>query len=604
MPKIGRYIGWRPLWPLFIGGLYFVCAWLGLEFASQTAGIATVWPASGILVAGLLLASRRRWAYIVAAAAVAGMASNLLEGTPVLQSIGFTLANLVEACIVVSIAKVPWRKVTFHDPRWIARFCFAVVAGAMASGTLSLLITAASAGAPTYAFGLSWFATAALGMLIVTPLFVTIAHGLEELRTKSTGANVFEVVITAGIVIGSAVLAFFQTVVPAIFLPFCAVIYATYRFGPLGAASGVMATAIVGIVSIPAGMGAVGMILGGIGHIVWFFQFYLLCLLASALPLAALLAAREAVHAETLREKRMQDMAEKSSNVGHWVYNPGEDKLFWSDETYRIHGLAPGAPRNIENAVEAYHPDDRAMVSQCVDRAIAGGEPFSFSARIVMPDGSYKSVESRGEVEFDAHGEVRDIYGIIQDITERLASLEALEEARAQAVSEAAHARHLAETDHLTGVANRRKAIETLEQEIERYHRMGTRLSVAIIDVDHFKSINDRYGHGVGDEVLRRLTALCVSELRKCDLVGRLGGEEFVIILPGTSIDGAMALVERIREKVEAMTFADEPDLRLTISIGLTGMQSDADATFLLQAADSALYEAKRQGRNQLRFAA
>jgi diguanylate cyclase (GGDEF)-like protein len=167
---------------------------------------------------------------------------------------------------------------------------------------------------------------------------------------------------------------------------------------------------------------------------------------------------------------------------------------------------------------------------------------------------------------------------------------------RAQAYVEAM--RTLAGTDALTGLPNRRAMGERLERAIALSARTGQSLTVALIDVDRFKAINDRHGHAAGDAVLRQLGEAMRLQLRASDVVGRWGGEEFLLIAPGTPLAAAQELAERVRRAVAAQEFAHgEP---VSISIGLAPCRSADEISPLLQRADSALYRAKTRGRNRV----
>jgi diguanylate cyclase (GGDEF)-like protein len=161
--------------------------------------------------------------------------------------------------------------------------------------------------------------------------------------------------------------------------------------------------------------------------------------------------------------------------------------------------------------------------------------------------------------------------------------------------------RQYAETDPLTGIANRRRFFSGLEEECERCKRYGTTFSVLILDVDHFKTVNDSYGHPVGDMVLSVVSKRIADCLRASDLLARYGGEEFAVLLPFTGEDGALAVAERIRlEIAHAPVDCDGHSIPVTASIGVACYQDEADSDLLLRDADRALYRAKDAGRNRV----
>jgi len=155
--------------------------------------------------------------------------------------------------------------------------------------------------------------------------------------------------------------------------------------------------------------------------------------------------------------------------------------------------------------------------------------------------------------------------------------------------------------DALTGVANRRCFMQRLSAEIEVALAVGRPLSVAIADLDHFKHVNDQLGHPLGDQALRESAALMRRSCRQSDLVARIGGEEFALILPGMTRDDAIEFCESLRAAVGAHDWrALHPELAITISIGLAQWDGSAELEELVHAADAQLYRAKRAGRNQV----
>ncbi len=160
----------------------------------------------------------------------------------------------------------------------------------------------------------------------------------------------------------------------------------------------------------------------------------------------------------------------------------------------------------------------------------------------------------------------------------------------------------LAERDSLTNLLNRRKFIEVLTLEWNQYRRYETSYILMMLDIDHFKDVNDTYGHSAGDHVLAEIAAIMKHCVRAVDVVGRLGGEEFSILLPGTDIKEAKTIADRIREQIQtAAIFTEGKIINTTISIGITPFfDQDKSSTEVLSRADKALYKAKQSGRNKV----
>lgn len=161
--------------------------------------------------------------------------------------------------------------------------------------------------------------------------------------------------------------------------------------------------------------------------------------------------------------------------------------------------------------------------------------------------------------------------------------------------------RSQANYDFLTEVSNRRCFISALEKEMERLCRSKGKATIAYLDIDYFKQVNDTYGHAMGDRVLHEFAQLIVASSREIDLVSRLGGEEFAVLLLDTDLDAAHSWAERVRNQVAETVFDGDTALRLTVSIGLSLVDETLSSPDeALTAADTALYDAKRQGRNRV----
>lgn len=214
---------------------------------------------------------------------------------------------------------------------------------------------------------------------------------------------------------------------------------------------------------------------------------------------------------------------------------------------------------------------------------------FETEKRYLRQDGRVVWVQVTGTMLRDVEGRPKQIIKQVQDITER----KLLEQ----------HLEKQARTDFLTGLSNRRHFLEVAEQELARAQRYDTPLSLAMLDLDHFKQINDTHGHEAGDKVLQHLAQICRSHCRDLDVVGRLGGEEFAILFPETPVHLAGEVADRLRAAIAAATvdLGGGVSLHYTASFGLTSYTADdGHIDMMLNRADRALYQAKHQGRNRI----
>ncbi|MCM2307166.1 MAG: diguanylate cyclase [Sulfuritalea sp.] len=234
-------------------------------------------------------------------------------------------------------------------------------------------------------------------------------------------------------------------------------------------------------------------------------------------------------------------------------------------------------------------PEHRDAFNKLNER-VARGETGSLEFEIVGLKGRRCWLDTHAVPMRDAHGRITSLLGVTRDVTEHKKAQQELE--------------RLSQIDALTGLSNRRHFMTLAEQELARALRYGGALSVFMMDIDHFKAVNDTYGHQTGDLVLQKLGSLCREALREFDSVGRIGGEEFAVILPQTDGPRALEVAERLRQAVARTEIALERGLPLqfTLSIGVTTLAGGGGANIdtLLGQADSALYEAKRSGRNRV----
>jgi len=231
---------------------------------------------------------------------------------------------------------------------------------------------------------------------------------------------------------------------------------------------------------------------------------------------------------------------------------------------------------------------DLSIEHEELDRRLLQGEankPCEVVSR--FGDGSERDVLMCKTAFHDGEGRPAGIIGMMVDISERKAMEREL--------------RRMATIDPMTGAHNRRHFLNTAAHELERAQRHARPLAVLMLDIDHFKAINDGYGHALGDEAIQTFVKVCATTLREHDTIGRLGGEEFAILLPETVLDRALDVAERLRQRVEAIVLqCPAGPVSFTTSIGVCALKPGDSVSHVLNRADLALYAAKNGGRNMV----
>lgn len=298
-------------------------------------------------------------------------------------------------------------------------------------------------------------------------------------------------------------------------------------------------------------------------------------------------------------------VAERAAGAGAWRWDYLRDTAEWSPEMFRLLGLDPARhPANHESWLSAIHPADREAVLARLRHILESADSFMDSYRILQSDGKIIWIDCHGQVTRDAQGRATELAGVCIDATARKqaeqqilqlnAELEAKVEARTTELLAAnEELRQLARHDALTGLPNRLAANERRRLEFVALQRSGQPYAVLLIDIDHFKRVNDSFGHAVGDRVLQQMGRTLAQSLRESDFVARWGGEEFLVLLPDSGLDAARLVGEKLRQAIESCPDTDAG--LITISLGLalaTPITPDEDTP--LREADACLYAAKR----------
>ena len=572
--------------------------------AVQVSGMPTMWPGSAVLL-GLCLVrghGRREVLALGVGAALAVMAwraGALTVPAVLLETVATFVSAFGAFFLVRRFTNVDELLDGARGVGWFIAACAMSSAGAALFTSLPLLATPAG-------FTLGWlvtFASALLGLLVVTPIVVILARPDAERGRPLGGKQLADLAAVLALTGGIACLNFLSLHLPLLFLTFPAVLLATFRQRQLGAAAAVLLVALVTGYATAHGYGAIARSATGEAQRRLVLQVFLACCFLSALPIAAVVADRDRRSREAHElAQRFKMVVENIGEVifqvdcgGRWVYlNPA-----W--ETLTGVAVADSLGRSW---LEWVDQADHATLCERAAPVLAGERANTRRSLHFTTAHGIKWTELFVQRLCDAAGQVIGATGTLRDIDDRKRLEEHVLVARRQAEERAHEATLLASTDELTGLASRRAFLRQLDREIAGAAEFDWPLAVAIFDVDHFKAVNDRHGHTIGDRVLQQIARRAETVLRGGDLVGRIGGEEFAIIMPGATAADAASVAERLREAVEQRNPSDIGLPPVTVSIGIAEREGQRSGTALLTVADTALYQAKNAGRNRVRIAA
>lgn len=297
-------------------------------------------------------------------------------------------------------------------------------------------------------------------------------------------------------------------------------------------------------------------------------------------------------HSRLRRNNRSMDAISAAVGEGIFVIGRRGESIYVNRSACQLTGYRAEEllSSNIHSLIHRHGSEDTG--GRCpILKTLETGVPYEGDEWFTRSDGSRFPVvvTSRPMLE---NSRIAGVVTVFRDITERKKMEKRLS--------------HLATVDELTGLLNRRALLSAISAEIARQHRSGGHSAVMMIDFDHFKQINDTYGHDAGDRVLQHVSDIARKCLREIDLLGRIGGEEFAALLPNTDLEGARILAERLRERVERSSTRSEAgdEITMTLSVGICELkQNERDASDVLRRADGALYKAKQGGRNRVECA-
>ena len=287
---------------------------------------------------------------------------------------------------------------------------------------------------------------------------------------------------------------------------------------------------------------------------------------------------------ELWRRQTLLAQTERLAQIGGWELDVPTGRLSWSDGVYRIYGLTPGREISTELALSHFPPEARAQFTRRFELALKQQESFDIELPFVNAHGHHRLVRKSCQIESEGTRAVR-AFGILQDITEQKEAEQRMW--------------HMANHDALTGLPNRGLMRDQLDAALRRARRSGTHVGLLLVDLDHFKDVNDTLGHDAGDALLVEAARRLTNCVREVDTVARLGGDEFIIVLTGMEASSdAMIAAQRILATLALPFSFRRSSLSCRGSIGVTvSPEHGIDASTLLKNADIALYRAKAAGR-------
>ncbi|WP_345991417.1 EAL domain-containing protein [Sulfurimonas sp. HSL-1716] len=286
-------------------------------------------------------------------------------------------------------------------------------------------------------------------------------------------------------------------------------------------------------------------------------------------------------------EKLLEDMSQVA-HIGGWDFDPQTGAGEWTAEVARIHDMDPDDPTSKEMGLSVYDDVHLKKIQDAIDKAVKYGISYDLELKMTTLKGNEKWVRVIGTPVIKKEKVVR-IRGSMQDITIQKTAQERIQ--------------WLAHFDALTELPNRALFNDRVQHSIKIAQRMNNPLSVLSLDLDNFKNINDTLGHDIGDLLLVEVSSRIKSVMREEDTLSRQGGDEFIMLLPGTDADGAAHVAEKITEVISRPYRIKHQELYITPSIGIAMYPIDGeDFQTLFQSADAAMYHAKHDGRNCYRF--
>ncbi|HEX2841410.1 bifunctional diguanylate cyclase/phosphodiesterase [Hyphomicrobium sp.] len=567
--------------PLEVAAAFGTAVFAAMSLTRTENFVSAIWPANGILLAGLLLSKDRATRLRVAALSfAANTVASLLHGELLLPAVGYSIANSSECLLAFWLLRVFAFK-NFTEVASFLKFCAVsgILAPLLPSAWGSLVIWQTYS-VPFWSAWSTWFPADSLGLLIVTPVFMLVSDRTAERRRIRPS----QLLTHYGLLLTATVIVFCQSRAPLLFLitPFTALI--AFQLGVRHTAFAAFIVTALAVAFTYAGLGPASLTVGADASMkISVVQLFCLVNLFMSVTIAAAVSERDeyrrhwkAASEASRREKEKFFAALNSMSHGVCLFDDAQRIVMRSDSFLQIYDLSAEqvvVGQSLESLVSACNlagiaPEsantlDAPLVCTDFDQRLTNGRCVHVSQR-PMPDGGMICTYTDVTTQRDAEDTLR----------------------------------HRTLHDSLTGLPNRRNLVGQLQAALSAPE--GPVCTVMLVDVDHFKQVNDTLGHAAGDLLLVEVASRLQNNLRDGDLVARLGGDEFAILAANADRAEGAALAQRLLDEVRKPIELEGKVISIGLSIGISVLPADGtNIDSILKSADAALYVAKRGGRNR-----